>query len=141
MKRRKVELKIWRNQRLISKKVVVGRLESSQEYISENKIQVDEDMTIESLKIIIRDLNNNDISKRQLPKNTTGVVVTKILNDSPLRFLSVDDIIVELQKKKVTNANQFYKLVNEVISSGEKTLMFATYNSSNQRGYLTVKLK
>ena len=138
---KKVELKIWRNQRLIAKKVVVGRLESSQEYISENKIQVDEDMTIESLKIIIRDLNNNDISKRQLPKNTTGVVVTKILNDSPLRFLSVDDIIVELQKKKVTNANQFYKLVNEVISSGEKTLMFATYNSSNQRGYLTVKLK
>ena len=138
---KRVELKIWRGQRLISKKVVLGRLESSQEYIAENKTQAEEGVTIESLKIIVRDLRDNDISERKLPKNTSGVVVTKILDGSPLRFLSINDIIVELQKKKVINANQFSKLIKDILSSGEKTLMFATYNSNNQRGYLTVKLE
>ena len=31
--------------------------------------------------------------------------------------------------------------VAERIQKGKKTLLFATYNSGNQRGYLTVKLK
>ena len=32
-----VEIKIWREKRLITKKVILGRLESSKEYLSENK--------------------------------------------------------------------------------------------------------
>ena len=86
-------------------------------------------------------MNKDDIVKRKLPKNTTGVVITKIFKDSPLKFLSVNDVIVELQKKKVINVNQFSKLVDEIIKGDEKTLLFATYNSNNQRGYLTVKLQ
>ena len=50
-------------------------------------------------------------------------------------------ISVEMQKKRVVNANQFSKLVGEIIKKGEKTLLFATYNLNNQRGYLTVKLQ
>ena len=68
-------------------------------------------------------------------------MVTKISNDSPLMFLSVGDVIVELQKKRVLNSNQFSELVEQLIDKDEKTLMFAIYNSSNQRTYLTVKLK
>ena len=56
-------------------------------------------------------------------------------------FLSVNDIIVEIQKKKVLNSSQFSKIVNDLVSKGEKTLLFAIYNSGNQRSYLTVKLK
>jgi len=56
-------------------------------------------------------------------------------------FVAVNDIIVELQKKKVINSNQFSNLVREIISSDEKTLYLAIYNSSNQRSYITVKLK
>ena len=43
--------------------------------------------------------------------------------------------------KKIINSNQFSKVVEEIVEKGEKTLMFAIYNSSNQRSYLTVKLK
>tara|TARA_B100000029_G_scaffold379627_1_gene374484 strand:+ start:327 stop:1739 length:1413 start_codon:yes stop_codon:yes gene_type:complete len=138
---KKVIVKIWRNKKLISKKVSLGRLESSKEYLAENKIQNEEENLIEVLNISVRDLNKDDIIVRELPKNTTGVVVTQILNDSPLAFLEVNDVIVELQKKKIVDSKQFSTLVKELIRSGEKTLMFATYNSSNQRGYLTVKLK
>jgi len=95
---------------------------------------------VKALKISVRDLSKNDISKRELPKNSTGVVVTKISENSPLKFISVNDVIVELQKKKITNSNQFSKLVNDILNKGQKTLLFAIYNSNGQRSYLTVKL-
>ena len=140
---KKVNVKIWRNQKLISKKVTLGRLESSKEFKAENKTEPDtsDETVIESLKVSIRDLNKNDISQRKLPKNTTGVVITNISQDSPLEFLSVNDVIVEIQKKKITSSSQFSKLVENLIKQDIKTLLFATFNSRNQRGYLTVKLK
>ena len=93
------------------------------------------------LKIFVRDLTKEDVSKRNLPKNTTGVVITQVETGSPLIFVSKDDIIVELQKKTIVNSGQFSKLVNEIIKSGESTLYLAVYNSENQRSYITVKLK
>ena len=140
---KKVILKIWRNQKLISKKVLLGRLESSEQFKAEKKAEKDTSkyIKIDNLKISIRDLNKDDISERKLPKNTTGVIVTEIFKESPLVFVSVNDVIVELQKKKVKNSNQFSKLVKEIISKGATTLYLAIYNSSNQRSYITVKLK
>ena len=132
-----------RNQKLISKKVLLGRLESSEQYKTENKTESDKKdyKIVENLKISVRDLNDEDIINRKLPKNTTGVVVTEILEGSPLTFVSVNDIIVELQKKKVLNTNQFASLVKELDDKGQKTLYLAIYNSSNQRSYITVTLK
>jgi len=140
---KKVILKVWRNQKLISKKVLLGRLESSKEFKAEKKAEPDTSkyVKIENLKISIRDLNKDDISERKLPKNTTGVVVTEIFEGSPLKFVSINDVIVELQKKKVINSNQFSNLLKEIINKGAKTLYLAIYNSSNQRSYITVKLK
>ena len=140
---KRVEIKIWRNRKLISKKVLLGRLESSKEFKAENKPEPDTSkyVKVENLKITVRDLNKDDISERELPKNTTGVVVTEISESSPLMFVSVNDVIVELQKKKVINSSQFSNLVKEIINKGATTLYLAIFNSSNQRSYLTVKLK
>ena len=140
---KKVILKIWRNEKLISKKVLLGRLELSEEFKTENIIEPDTSkyVKVEDLKISVRDLNKNDIDERELPKNTTGVVVTEIFEGSPLVFVSVNDIIVELQKKKIKNSEQFSDLVKEIINEDEKTLYLAIYNSNNQRSYITVKLK
>ena len=140
---KKVIVKIWRNQKLLSKKVLLGRLESSKEFKAENEDEVDNNKytKIENLKISVRDLNKEDVSERKLPKGTTGVVVTEISKGSPLMFVAVNDIIVELQKKKIVNSNQFNQLVKKTINGGAKTLYLAIYNSSNQRSYITVKLK
>jgi len=140
---KKVFVKVWRNRKLITKKVVLGRLESSQALKAEKKIEPEKNSysRIEHLKISVRDLNKDDISKRNLPKNTTGVVIMEISKDSPLMFVSVNDVIVELQKKKIKNSNQFSNLVKEIIKKGAKTLYLAIYNSNNQRSYITVKLK
>ena len=126
---KRVTIKIWRNQKLILKRVLVGRLESSKEFKAENKPEPDTSKYV------------NDISERKLPKNTTGVVVTEMSEGSPLMFVSVNDVIVELQKKKVINSNHFLNLIKEIIDNGEKTLYLAIYNSRNQRSYITVKLK
>ena len=140
---KRVNIKIWRNQKLISKKVSLGRLESSEQFKTETKIEEDTSKYIKvtDLKISIRDLNKNDISERKLPKDTTGVVITEILEGSLLMFVSVNDIIVELQKKKITNTKQFSNLVKDIINKGAETLYLAIYNSNNQRSYITVKLK
>jgi serine protease Do len=140
---KRVTVKIWRNQKLISKRVLLGRLESSKEFKAENKPEPDTSkyVKVENLKISVRDLDKNDISERKLPKNTTGVVVTEMSEGSPLIFVSVNDVIVELQKKKVINSNHFLNLIKEIIDNGEKTLYLAIYNSRNQRSYITVKLK
>tara|TARA_B100000700_G_scaffold322144_1_gene422983 strand:+ start:471 stop:1892 length:1422 start_codon:yes stop_codon:yes gene_type:complete len=140
---KRVKVKIWRSQKLISKNVILGRLESSEQFKAENKQEPDISsfVKIENLKIYIRDLDKEDISKRGLPKNTTGVVITKIDEGSPLVFVSENDVIVELQKKKILNSKQFLEIMKGVIKDGEKTLYLAIYNSSNQRSYITVKLE
>ena len=136
---KKVILKIWRNRKLIEKKVLLGRLESSEEFKTE--VETKEYKKIEDLKISVRGLTKKDILERKLPNNTTGVVVMEKFESSPLMFVSINDIIVEVQKKNVKNANQFSNLIKEIISKKEKTLYLAIYNSKNQRSYITVKLK
>ena len=139
---KKVMVKIWRNQKPISKKVNLGRLESTKEFKAENKSEPDKSkyVQVESLKISVRDLNEDDIEKRKLPKNTTGVVVMEVLKGSPLMLVSKNDIIVEVQKRVIKNSNQFSKIINEIVKK-QKTLYLAVYNSENQRSYITVKLK
>ena len=140
---KKVIVKIWRNQKLISKRVLLGRLESSEQFKAETETEPDTSkyVKVEKLKISIRDLNKDDISERKLPKNTTGVVVTEILEGSPLIFVSVNDVIVELQKKKIISSKQFSNLVKEIVDKGAETLYLAIYNSDSQRSYITVKIK
>ena len=82
-----VELKIWRNKKLISKRLTLGRLETSEEFKETKPKIVKKDVDIQSLKIAVRDLNNEDIKKRNLNKKTKGVVITEISNRSPLANL------------------------------------------------------
>ena len=95
---KEVVVKIWRNKKTISKRLKLGRLESSKEF---KKGKKKPETKIDSLKIKVRDVNEDDIQKRNLSKNSKGVVVVEISNDSPLiRLLSVNDIILEVQKNQ-----------------------------------------
>ena len=79
-----VELKIWRNKRLISKRLVLGRLESSEEFKDKKTKTVKKVEDIDKLKIAVRDINSEDITSRNLNKKTSGVVITEISSRSPL---------------------------------------------------------
>ena len=138
-----VIVKIWRNQKLISKKVILGRLESSGEFKTKIKPENEkkETSTIDSLKIKVRILTDKDVAARKLPEGTKGLVITKIELTSPLNYLQVNDIIVEVQKKKITSIKMLNDIVNDVLQSDESNLLIVVYNNQNQRRYLGVKIK
>ena len=136
-----VTIKVWRNKRLISKKLTLGRLESSKEFKSAKKLPTKNTETeIETLKIVVRDLNEEDIKKRNLPKNSRGILIVEMSNRSPLaRFLSVNDIILEVQKTAVSSET-IDQFVKNIIKKGEQTLLLTILNKNNQRRYIGVKI-
>ena len=136
-----VELKIWRNKKLISKRLTLGRLETSDEFKETKPKIVKKDEEIESLKIAVREINDDDISSRNLDKKTKGVVITDISNRSPLAsLLSVNDIILEVQKTPIKSVADLEKIVNSIFKKGEKTLLLTIINQNNRRRYLGVKI-
>ena len=136
-----VEVKIWRNKKELTKKITLGRLETSEDFMSERK-ETDHNISeIESLKITVRILSTKDIEDRKLPKNTSGLVITGIKKDSPvINYLRVNDIIIEAQKNKIKSIEDLEIVVNNVLQSDEKTILFVIYNNQNQRRYIGIKL-
>jgi serine protease Do len=137
-----VQLKIWRNKKSITKKLTLGRLESSEEF-KEKKIKTvkKKEKVIKSLKISVREVNDKDISSRNLNKNTKGVVITNIENKSPLvSVLSINDIIIEVQKNPVKNSSDLKNIVDGIFKKGEKTLLLTVIDKNNRRRYLGVKI-
>tara|TARA_B100001059_G_C17820091_1_gene577714 strand:- start:1400 stop:2818 length:1419 start_codon:yes stop_codon:yes gene_type:complete len=138
-----VELKIWRNERLISKRLTLGRLESSEEFKTKKTLapKKSKNFEIENLKITVRDLTKEDITSRKLKKNLTGSVIVDVLTSSPLSSkLSKNDIIIEIQKKQIRKSSELNSTVKEIINKGEKTLLLTIINSNNQKRYLGVKI-
>jgi serine protease Do len=139
-----VDVKIWRNKKEITKKVLLGRLETSEDFkLSENpknKEQKTDDI-IEKLRISVRPLSKEDIKNRKLPNQTTGLVITNMANNSPLvNSIEINSIIVEAQKKKIKSVDDLRDVVQKAINSNQKTILLAIYNNQNQRRYIGVKL-
>ena len=138
---KKVKIKIWRNQRELSKNIILGRLETSSDFKSQGKVtEKPKESRIEGLKISVRLLNKQDVVERNLPKGTTGVVITKIEKDSPLNYLEINNIIIQAQKKKINTIGDLNNIVKMILRSSGKTLLIAIYNNQNQRRYIGVKL-
>ncbi len=135
-----VEVKIWRNKKEITRKIKLGRLETSEDFKVQKKATKSKSSDIESLKISVRPLNQKDIETRKLPKNTTGLVITDIQKDSPINFLNVNNIIIEAQKEKIKSKENLEKIVSDVLKSSEKTILIVIYNNQNQKRYIGVKL-
>ena len=138
-----VELEIWRDKKLITKKLTLGRLESSEDFKAENKPinPKKEESEIEVLKITVRDVTPQDIESRKLDKKTEGVVILEIGNKSPLTgLLQAGDIILEVQKNKVSSADDLNKQIETINKKGEQTLLLTIINNNNQRRYLGVKI-
>jgi serine protease Do len=136
-----VELKIWRNKKLVTKRLTLGRLESSEEFKAKKIPKINKEIEIESLKITVRDINKQDIDSRTLDKNTKGAVILKISNKSSLAgLLNVNDIIIEVQKTPITKSTELNNVVNQIFKKGKKTLLITVINKDNQRRYLGVKI-
>ena len=137
-----VNVKIWRNKKELNKKILLGRLETSEDFkVSEKKVEPPKDLIIEDLKIAVRQLTKEDIKQRKLPNQTSGLVITKISNTSPLlNAIEVNSIIIEAQKVRVRKAEDLERITKDVLKSNQKTILLAIYNNQNQRRYIGIKL-
>ena len=139
-----VQLKIWRNKRMVSKRLVLGRLESSSEFKEKktSKPKSSKNFDIDSLKINVRDINANDRKTRNLKSSLTGSVINEIYNNSPLSgLLNKNDILIEVQKRPIKSSSELNRVVKNIISQKEQTLLLTVINNRNQRRYLGVKIK
>ena len=138
----RVKVKVWRNKKEITKNILLGRLETSDDFkVSEKQTEAPKDVIIDDLKITVRKLTREDIKTRKHTNQTSGLVVTKIGNTSPLKnSIDVNSIIVEAQKIKIKNAKDLQKIVKDVLKSNQKTILLAIFNNQNQRRYIGVKL-
>ena len=132
---------LQRFKKLISKKLKLGRLESSEEFKEKkSKQKRTEEFEIEKLKITVRDLNKKDISSRNL-KITKGVVITEISSKSPLSGqLNINDIIIEAKRTPITKSSDLKNLVDKIIKQGDKNLLLSIIDSNNRRRYIGIKL-
>jgi len=138
---KKVIVKIWRNKKEITKEITLGRLETSEDFKVAEKSKPKKELNIDNLKISVREITKDDIKNRNLPNQTSGLVITKIENDSPLKnSIEVNSIILEAQKKKIRTVNDLNQAVKQVLNSSQKTILLVIYNSQNQRRYIGVKL-
>ena len=96
---------------------------------------------IENLNITVRQLTKDDIKNRNLPNQTSGLVITKVENNSPLKnSIEVNSIILEAQKKKIRTVQDLNQVLKQVLNSNQKTILLVIYNSQNQKRYIGVKL-
>ena len=76
-----------------------------------------------------------------MSKKTEGVVITEISIRSPLNnLLTVNDIIIEVQKTPIRSSSDLKRLVDNIFKKGEKNLLLTVINKNNQRRYLGVKI-
>ena len=93
------------------------------------------------MKIVVREITKEDIKSRNLPNQTSGLVITKINNNSPLlNSVEVNSIILEAQKKKIKTINDLDQVVKKVLGSNQKTMLLVIYNIENSREYIGVNL-
>ena len=138
---KKVQVKIWRNKKEIIKTITLGRLETSEDFKVAEKNEPPKEFKIESLKISVRNLTRDDIKSRNLPNQTSGLVITNVENESPLfESIEVNSIILEAQKKKIRSIEDLNQTITKVLKSNQKTILLVIYNSQNQRRYIGVKL-
>jgi len=135
-----VNVKIWRNKKEFTKKITLGRLETSEDFKAE-KPSVLKTTFIDGLKIEVRKITKDDLVEKRIPLNTTGVLITKIDTDSPINYLKVGDLIVEAQKRNIKSATELNNLVNAALRTSSKTILIAVINDQNQKRYIGVKLK
>ena len=138
---KKVKVKIWRNKKEITKTITLGRLETSEDFKVSEKEKLPNELDIDTLKIKVRKINSEDIKTRSLPNQTSGLVITQIENDSPLKnSVEINSIILEAQKKKIKSGEDLQEAVKQILKSNQKTILLVILNSQNQRRYMGVKL-
>jgi serine protease Do len=139
-----VEVKVWRNKKILTKNIIVTRLEETSEYKNENNKQAAPlVVTIKELGIKIRNINSQDIETRSNLKDKKGVYIIEINGDSPLALLPVQqgEIIIAVANTPVGNVKNFEDQFKKEIKKNTNSVLLTILDSNNQSKFIGVKIK
>jgi serine protease Do len=139
-----VEVKVWRNKKILTKNITVTRLEETSEYKKENNKQATPlVVTIKELGIKIRNINNQDIEQRSNLKDKKGVYILEISGDSPLALLPVKEgeVIIAVANIPVSNVKNFEDQFKKELKKNTKSILLTILDSNNQSKFIGVKIK
>jgi serine protease Do len=126
-----IELGVIRDGKPLFFKVTVSELSpdavaSAPEAVSDNIMK----------GIVVQELTNEIISQLRLKKNTRGVVVSGVEEDSlALGVMKRGDVIIEINRKPVRNVSEYRKLAAK-IKKGESVMLLVSRGGFNQ--YITL---
>ena len=120
--------------------VSLGKQPSLEELASIEKN--DNSIFIKELGIKIKTLTDNDKERLKVNPNLKGVVITELNQDSFLirQNISSDDIIIEIQNRKISSSSDVLKVIEEVINAGKENILMVFYAGPNSRKYIGVRL-
>ena len=55
--------------------------------------------------------------------------------------MKVGDIIVEVQKKRIRDIEDFEKIIEKSLNLSEKTILVVYYDSSGKKNYIGIRLE
>ena len=130
-----ISIKIWRKNNSVNLSVKIGELDEPI-YSTDNKENsIDKSLSIESIGISIRELFPDEYSNDEL-KNIKGVVVTGIISEEiPL---IIGDIIIEINREKIINVNQFRDYVIKIKETGRSSILLRVIRD-NKTIWITLK--
>ena len=123
----KISIKIWRKNNSINVSVKIGELDEPIYSTNNQENNLEQSLSIESLGISIRELFPDEYSNEEL-KNIKGVVVTEVISEEiPL---IVGDIIIEINREKIININQFRDYVLKTKETGRGSVLLRVIRDS-----------
>ena len=133
-------VKVWREEKFIELSVTLG-IQPSAEVLANIESNIST-ISIKELGIRVKGITQDDRSRLELGNNLSGVIISDIDPDSFLvrQGIAVDDIILEIQGKKVQNSSDLLTVIDDVIAQGKENVLLVFYAGQNAKKYIGAKL-
>jgi len=138
-----VEIKVWRNKKLLSKQINVERLEEAAEYKESQRTVASPTLSVKELGVKIRNISQQDVTKRQALKDKNGVIISEIEKDGPVSLLPINegDVIVAVANVQITNTKTFDDLFKKELRKNLNSILLTIFDTNNQTKFIGVKIK
>ena len=123
-----ISITIWRKNKSKDLSVKIGELDEEIYYPKKEQKGIDQSLKIESIGISIRELLPEDYSNGKLEKKVRGVVVNEIISEEVP--LIIGDVIIEINREKITNTNQFKDYVLKIKEIGRSSILLRVIRDS-----------
>ena len=95
----------------------------------------------QDLGIVLEEINGENIHKYNLPEASSGMIVTEVAagSDAARKGIKTGDIITQIDKKPIVDAQDVSRLVNEAIMENKRPVLLLV-KDGEQLHFVAVKL-